>query len=383
MPGTRVRAYFITSNHPEKYYPEWASIDYATATEADYAKVCEVANAQFVKGDKNHGDRDPKINGAVCVFEVGENGNPHLHQFCCSKNAISFSALQKRFPHSEIEVAGGTVDEVLDYFHKRGSEANEAKAGTTRCKPVFWGECFVDNRGLWGNGVLEKIDGLLKGGYSPMEIYAQTPKFAFYASAIERTYNARRVSEIPSFREVNVEYHFGKTATGKTHEYIKLCEQGLADETYLVSGDYSHPWDDYDFARHSILFLDELRGKSFKTATLLGITDGYKMTLPARYANKYKNWSRVIITTVTPPEELFNDTFAGEDRSTQDVFEQFRRRLDLVVYHYVNDAFEGCDRYRTVSVPGSEYEGLRQMQNLATAQMLKEADECAKAEKLL
>jgi hypothetical protein len=363
MGEKRCRAYLITSNNPEKYY-DWAKIDYRSAKESDYEKVINNAINQFVKGDKNHKNRDPKINGAVGVFEVGlESRTPHFHLLCTSKNPIRFGALQKRFPHSQIDVLRGSISDVLDYLHKRRKHSD--KADTLKCEPVYWGECFVDNRGLSGNRTFEAIEEMLEDGHSPSDIYSQSVKLAFYAAAIERTYSARRMAEIPFYQDVYVEMHLGGPGTGKTFNYLKMCHEGLADRIYFVSGDYKNPWDGYDLARHSILFLDEMRGNSLSTSMLLGITDGYRMTLPARYSNRQKNWNHVVISTVVPPEDLFNDSFYGSKRSKRDSFQQFKRRLNTIVYHFIDPSEEGDSKYKTVSIPAEQYESYSQLEELA------------------
>lgn len=360
MGDKRCRAFFITSNNPHKHYDE-AQIDYSSATEAEYERVVKSAINRFTEGDKNHDDRDPAINGAVGVFEVGDQGTPHIHLLVCSKNPFRFSALQKRFPHSQIEVLRGNIAETLDYLHKRGK--HEDKAETLRCQPVYWGECFVDNRGLSGNGVFAAIESLLEDGSSPTDIYALSPKYAFYAAAIERTFNARRVSEIPAFRNVHCEYHCGAAGTGKTREYLRLCSEGLIEDIYFVSGDYKFPWDCYELQK--ILFCDEVRASSFSISQLLALTDGYRLTLPARYANKQAAWDRVFIATVLPPEDLFFDSFAGASRSAKDTFDQFKRRLDVIVYHYVNPYLAGDEKYQTVRMAAKEYEGIQQLEQAA------------------
>ena len=356
MAERRARAWLVTSNNPEKHY-SWAKIDYSKAQAKDYAKVVQAGIDAFVKGGTRHPDREEALNAAIGVFEVGDNGTPHTHHYFSSKNPIRFSALQKKFPHSDVRVARGTVAEIQDYLHKRRKHKDKAKS--KRCEPVYWGECLVDNRGLSGNGVFDEINALLADGHSPADIYALSPKYAFYASAIERTYNARTVSDIPPFQDVYVEYHTGASGTGKTHNYRQMCEGGMADEIYLVSGDYKNPWDGYDFAQHSILFLDELRGNSLEVATLLNVCDGYRMTLPARYANKHKNWSRVIISTVLAPEDLFHGF------NSRDSFEQFKRRLDIIVFHYIDPNETGGAKYKTISIPAEQYVNYAQLEAMA------------------
>lgn len=361
MTEKRARAYMITGNNPEKYY-EWAK----PSTNEEYTDYSWLANeviAVFVNGASNHNPRDNKINGAVCVVEVGKSKTLHFHLYVCCKNPIRFSALQKLFPHSQIDVLRGTVNQTLDYLHKRNKHKDFK--GEQKCEPVYWGDYFCDNRGLTGNSVMDEIDEMLINGSTPQDIYATSPKLAFYSGAIEKTFQARRLNEIPNYQNVNVEYHLGKPGTGKTHTYLYLCEQGLSDNIYFVSGDYKNPWDLYDFTKHNILFLDELREGCLSTSTLLNITDGYKMILPARYSNRHKNWNKVIISSVIPPEKLFCSSIKNQSNQDIDTFEQFKRRLNKIIFHYIDDSFSGNLKYRFISISASEYTSIEELEKLA------------------
>ncbi len=367
--GGRYRAYLITSNNPQKHYSEWCRLDPKNADEEDFSKACERAIEIFVSGDSRHQDRDPEKNGAACVFEVGDNGTPHMHMLVSSQSPIRFEVLRSKFPHSEIEPLRGTIDQALDYIYKRGEHAS--KAGTARCRPVTFGRCFMDNRGvaLGGNQVMDAVERCLQDGMTPQQIYAMSPTMAFYAGAIERTYSARRCADIPLFTETAVEYHVGESGTGKTHVYLDLCEEeGGQGEVYLVSGDYKHPWDSYDM--QPVLFLDELRGGMLATSMLLGICDGYRLTLPARFSNKQKAWRRVVIASVVAPEELFCGSAAERD-----TFAQFKRRLTTVTYHFLNKAYPEGDsrRYDSVSVAGSDYEGIGDLERISKKALYGEA----------
>ena len=369
MNNTRARAYMITGNNPEKYY-DWAKESLKNSNDKNkYKKLAEKVINIFVNGSNNHKEKSDEKNGAVCVVEIGEKQTLHFHLYVSSKNAIRFSALQKLFPHSQIEILRGTVSETLDYLHKRGK--HQDSKSIAKCEPVYWGEFLCDNRGLKGNTIMDELNEMLLNGSSPNEIYATSPKYSFYAGAIERTYNARKINDIPYFQDVYVEYHVGDSGTGKTHLYLDLCKQGLADNIYLVSGDYKNPWDEYDFSKHSIIFLDELRPKCLTPSTLLNITDGYRMILSSRYTNKHKNWNRVIIATVIPPEQLFNSSLVGITSLETDSFEQFKRRMDVVVYHYIDNNFQGSEKYRFISIPADEYTNIKDLKKLAKEEIRK------------
>ena len=162
-------------------------------------------------------------------------------------------------------------------------------------------------------------------------------------------------ASIPVFRDVRVEYLLGPSGSGKSHHYVDLVEAG--EGVYFVAGDYAHPFDQY--AMEPVLFLDEVRQGDLTTSELLSITDGYPMTCPRRrYTQCRAAWERVYIASVIPPEDLCS-------WSSRDPFEQFRRRLDEVTYCFVDPSCTGEGRYRSVSVPGSEYRDILQLEALS------------------
>ena len=133
MSDKRARAYMITGNNPEKYY-SWAK-NPSISKEDKFLNIANNAIKEFVGGSNNHKDRTPDKNGAVCVVEIGENKTLHFHLYVCSKNPIRFSALQKKFPHSQIEILRGTVAQTLDYLHKRGKHKDTKSI--LKCEPVY------------------------------------------------------------------------------------------------------------------------------------------------------------------------------------------------------------------------------------------------------
>lgn len=81
------------------------------------------------------------------------------------------------------------------------------------------------------------------------------------------------------WRDVEVTYIFGPTATGKTRG---VMEAHGYSSVYRVT-DYSHPFDRY--AQEPVLYLDEFRS-SLLIGDMLDYLDGYPLALPARYANR-------------------------------------------------------------------------------------------------
>ena len=63
--------------------------------------------------------------------EIGlEEQTPHTHIFLCSKNAIMFSTIQKRFYGAHIELVRGSCQQNRDYIRKEGKYLETVKKET-------------------------------------------------------------------------------------------------------------------------------------------------------------------------------------------------------------------------------------------------------------
>lgn len=346
------RGFIITSNNPQNHY-EWAEIDYETATEEDYQRVLIEAIALHVEG-RNGACRSPERNGALAVFEEGSC--PHFHLLVFSSSPIKFKALQAKFDHSEIEPVRGTVEEAVAYLYKEGKHAD--KQDTQKCMPVCWGEYFSgDAETSEKRSVFAEIDELIEQGLKPRDIYKLGSKYAYYRNAIEAAYAARREAAIPLKRSLSsVVYHVGASGTGKSATYWHLVEHYGKENVFMVNGAYKHIFDFY--AYEPTLMLDDLRGDDIPLNVLLGLLDEYPMLARCRYQDKRLAYTEVHITSVIPPENLY--CFYGFEE-----FEQLRRRLTTVVYHWKEKGGDGEDVYRQFSVPASEYEGYYKLKRLA------------------
>lgn len=74
------------------------------------------------------------------------------------------------------------------------------------------------------------------------------------------------------------------------------------------------------------------------------------MQTHARYANVYNLWENFFITSIYAPEELF-DIMVDSDKRKIDSYEQLRRRINKIVYHYRNDSGD----FMTYSMDSKEY----------------------------
>lgn len=353
----RARSYIVTGNNPEKLIEE-LEIDYKTAQGQDYRAALETLVDIWVRGDKRHKGRSPELNGVMAGFERGEEGTHHVHIWICSKNAIDIEVIKDRYPKFHIDVTGANeAEEVESYISKTGK--HEGK-GEQLCEPVKWGEYFCTNRSA-AKKLYQDLEEYVKQGMTPSQIILQDARFAMHEQMVQSYFGAYRQSRIKPLREVKTIYHTGEVGAGKSYTYVQLCNEHGEENVYLFNGSTSTHGGFDEYEGEPYLVLDEIRADTFKLPELLTLLDGYKRRLPARYKNKYAAWEEVHITTVIPPEKLFEGMRKG---GKMDTFEQLQRRLDVVMYHYKDTRYSGDEIYRAAELKASEYTSIDQLRKM-------------------
>jgi len=281
--------------------------------------------------------RDNPQRTCAVAFCISADGLNHCHAVFEDKMPIRFSAIKKLFPSMHIEPTKGNKQQAEDYINKRGSfkEMGEEIICISR-----HGEIKA-NQGARND--LAVIEELLKKGLTPDEILAISIVYRKYEKIIRDHYYMMRKNKTPIENEKTVYWHVGHSGTGKSYTSVKLAEQYGKEQLYIVA-DYEKGFDKY--SGEKVLFMDEFRGQ-IKYATLLSIIGKLTVQIHARYSNIYNLWDEVHITSVQPPESVYHKLIGND---TYDTYQQLRRRIDFIVYHYKKDN-EFCEYV----APMSEY----------------------------
>ena len=283
------------------------------------------------------------------AFCVSAEGLPHCHAVFEDTKTMRFTAVQKLFPGMHIEVTKGNKDQAEDYINKRGKW--QEKGENVLCV-VRHG----DIKGCQGQRRdFEIIDDLINQGLTPNEILEKSFSYRRYETMIKRAFFDKRMRETPILRDVKTFFHFGESGSGKTYMYVQLCEKYGADNVYLLTDYGKGGFDNYN--GQPILCMDEFRGQ-IPFSQLMNLLDGYRVQIPCRYSNGYALWIEVHIFTVLPPEMIYK-TMVEENRGI-DTYEQLRRRIDFVVYHYRENG-----EYKTFELPMEKYTNYDDLRRLA------------------
>lgn len=297
MADTQSRKYQLTLNNPS---------DKQLDHDAIKAKLAQLTSADY-----------------WCMAdEVGlETQTPHTHIYIQLRSPARFSRIKKLFPDAHIEQARGSAADNKAYVQKSGKWADDSKADTS-VPGTFeeWGE-LPDEPGQGYRTDIGAVYEMIADGMSNAEIMSANPDYAAQISRMDKIrqdiLEARYRDE---FRQLDVTYIFGPTATGKTRG---VMEQHGYSSVYRVT-DYTHPFDRY--AQEPVLLLDEFRS-SLMVGDMLDYLDGYPLALPARYANRQACYTTVYLISNIDLSEQYRNVQENEPAT----WRAFLRRIHHVV----------------------------------------------------
>lgn len=287
--------------------------------------------------------------------EIGaQEHTPHMHFFVVYQNPKAKSTMCNTVPKAHWDECRGTIEQNRDYVFKQGKWADSEK-GTTALPETQreWGEIpseceeFPSRK----SDVMDAINEMIEEGLSPSEIMSKHAGYCEYADTIKRAYILRRTADVPPVRDVRVHYVVGASGSGKTYTYKRLCDRFGDCDVYLVTdyaNDMTAAFDRYQ--AENVIVLDEFRG-NVRFSTFLNLTDIYRCDIHARYVSTMALYSEVYITSIYPPEKLYENLVETASQGIEPR-QQLYRRISDITYCEVRNG-----RYFRYTVPMSDYAG--------------------------
>lgn len=223
--------------------------------------------------------------------EIGaEEQTPHTHLYFVCKNAVQFSKVKKLFPTAHIEKTLGSSQENRDYIRKEGKYLNSDKK-ETNLPDTFeeYGEMPLD-KSAKNETISEQVLEMLEDGYSITDIIKRFPSYTTKINQLEKARQLVLEEKYRDWRDVEVTYISGETATGKTR-YV-MDTYGYPN-VYKITN-YKNPFDNYN--GQDVILFDEFRS-SLPLADMLQYLDGYPCRLPARFADKAAVFTKAFIVS--------------------------------------------------------------------------------------
>ena len=328
---------------PDTVSKSWfAVLALANPETSDYSgkpqEICEQLRDAWV------GTSDTRT--GAWAYCISKDGFHHAHMVLEDSKAMRFSAVKQVFGTAHIEATKGDKRQAEDYITKQGKYA---ESGEQVVCVIRHGE--IQGKGQGHRSDLDQIHEMLEAGMRPSEIFRANFSYRRYSSLIKSAFYDLRREQTSPIREVKVHYRLGKSGSGKTYYFKRLCEIFGRDEVHLVSEYERGGFDAY--LGEKIIFLDEFKGQ-LRFSTLLSLLDCYPTQVGARYSNVWTLWDEVYITSVIPPEQLY----FSEDFNKHDKIDQLLRRISDITYCY-----KDIDGYYEYTIPMSEYTSYEELQN--------------------
>ena len=308
-------------------------------TEEEYKKPDILAH-HFTKIWENSGS-GRKAAIAVCM---SNKGCYHAHMACYG-NTTTLNTVAKVLFNSHVETQKGTKKQLTDYFIKDGkykSQNNEKVLYTLGLENI------QDRQGKILHS--ENIQDLINQGLSPKDIFYNNFNYRRQAKEIYQAHLDKRLKDTPIIKNMKVYWHTGESGSGKSYFYLTLCNKHGEENIYMINDLQNGDFDNYIVnGSPNILFIDDLKDE-IKYKQLLTTLDVYSRTQThCRYVNAYNLWTEVHITSIFPPEGIY-ERLIPEELREQDSLKQLIRRITYIVYHYVEKG-----KYKSYSMPSSQY----------------------------
>lgn len=302
MSNKRSRKYLLTINNP---------FDYGFTHEEINKRMNKVKWIYYCFGEE----------------EGQETHTHHIHLFFVCKNAMYFDTVRKLFDEkAHIDIAYGTAQENIDYILKQGKHSNKAD---TIVPDTFeeYGDRPVDTT-IKNETVSADVLNMIVNGCSNAEIIEAHPSYLSKITHLDSCRNELLNEQYKNaWRNVDVEYIYGKTGTGKTRSVMD--KYGYENVCKITNYPKERPFSNYK--GQDVLCLDEFYG-GIPLNDLLQYTDGYPCDLPSRYNDKTACYTKVVIISNIPLEMQYKNI--QEEKPLQ--WNAFIRRINRVT-EFVSD----------------------------------------------
>lgn len=319
--------------------------------EHDYVGTPQEIVEQIIeKWCKGNSDRTCAVS-----YCISSSGLHHLHCVFEDKKSMRFSAIKKLFPSMNIEPTKGSKKQVENYIYKKGKWAESDE------KIVCTGSRGELAGAQGSRSDLVEIGNLLDQGKTPQEIIKLSPNYSRYERSIKQVFFNRRADEMPLKRDLEVVWHVGPTGSEKTDILLDLAEEFGEKNIYLLTDFESGGFDRYD--GQPILVINEFHGQIEYSTLLNSILSPYKAQVHSRYCDVVALWNQVHITSVLPPETVFERMYI-EDLEIE-TFDEFKRCITAIRYY--KQMPDGT--YRAFDQPMSEYKNYSALKELAECKL--------------
>lgn len=280
----------------------------------------------------NYKDYLPNLKYSYIIAgeEIGKTGTPHIQGYVEFKSPKRLGTLVKAVNGVHWIKCRGSAEQNKNYCHK-GEQSHEEFESLGVKGPNYGKNAIVyedGDPGKQGNrSDLDAIKTEIDNGMSMLSIAQDNfGDYVRYHKGFEKYRYLVNAEAAKKIRDVNVEYWWGDTGTGKT--YTAFTEN--PDAFMISEGVTGFWWTGYEGQK--TIIMDEFRG-NVPACQLLRILDIYPVQLSVHGGYVWCAATKIIITSNVDFEELYKNV----DQRTK---EALRRRIKNIRFFKKCDATE-------------------------------------------
>lgn len=230
------------------------------------------------------------------------SGRKHLQGFIMLHNAMTFTAVVKKWPSIHWAPCNGTPDQNIAYCTKDND----------------WTEWGSRPRGQGARTDITAVRDLVKAGTTMRDIC----EVATSMQSIRVAEKLKVYMEPCRTERPKVYWFFGRTGTGKSHAAKQLA-QSLGQDYWISDGNLRW-WEGYD--SHKFVILDDFRGSFCTFSWLLRLLDENPVRVEVKGGSRQLTATTMVITSCHPPWSVYK----GVGNAEREDVDQLLRRISEV-----------------------------------------------------
>jgi len=253
------------------------------------------------------------LNSAIIAQELHKDGHQHLHVYIKLNNPLrTKKANYLNFiadKQGNYQSCKKSVD-VIKYVSKSGDYITYNIDVNNYLKEV------KTKKAVQSKGIFKQITDKITITTEYKEILLEYPDICLqHGKKIKEYIQDYKTAHKPTYRnwEMNVEYHYGDTGTGKSQYAFK----DFNPETHYVlrkaNGENNVWWDGY--TGQETVIIDDFTPKSYRLSYMLNLLDRYAMTIDTKGGSTQMLAKNIIITSNYNPEDLYTKEDCKEHKN--------------------------------------------------------------------
>lgn len=254
--------------------------------------------------------------------EIAPTGTPHFQGYLELVNKQRFGPLKGSFPP--------TATPHLEPKSKFSTRYQAAQYCKKDAKYVEFGNPPKDNKAKGENSKLKAITDKMQEGIPLSDaILEDAPTFVQNWRGLQELDGHLARKRVPNKRDVQIELHYGKTGTGKTHyaftKFPDLFKKPIGNALWF---------DGYN--AESVVLIDEFTGQ-YPLSSVLQLLDCWKTQVEVKGGHRVLAATTILLTTNIHPSQFYKSKNEIPWEGREELRHAFNRRITKIYWYREKD----------------------------------------------